>query len=108
MAKPKPVISKITAASKLCCSVNMGVVGIALEIAHISTAKTKPTMGGGILVLRDIRFSLIKRMIFTCDLLNSSNFYSITERLQITCYVPLFDIKIVVFQLDLTAVYNYS
>ena len=50
MAKPMPSINNTMAVTRVCWSLSIAAVGVAVEIAQISRAKSKPTMGGGILV----------------------------------------------------------
>ena len=50
MAKPMPSINNTMVVTRVCWSLSIAAVGVAVEIAQISRAKSKPTMGGGILV----------------------------------------------------------
>jgi len=50
MAKPMPSINNTMVVTRVCWSLSIAAVGVAVEIAQISRAKSKPMMGGGILV----------------------------------------------------------
>ena len=50
MAKLMPSTNNTMAVTRVCWSLSIAAVGVAVEIAQISRAKSKPTMGGGILV----------------------------------------------------------
>ena len=50
MAKPMPSTNNTMVVTRVCWSLSIVAAGVAAEIAQISRAKSKPTMGGGILV----------------------------------------------------------
>ena len=52
MTKPIPSTNRAMATTRACWSLSILAVGVAVEIAQISKAKTKPTTGGGILFPR--------------------------------------------------------